>query len=416
MKAEIISIGTEILLGEILDTNARYIASRLPALGIDLFYTSQVGDNLDRLTEVIGRAWQRSDIVITTGGLGPTEDDLTREAIAHVLGEEMHIDPDIERALRDFFARRGVTMPERNVKQAALIPSCRSIPNPRGTAPGWWVERDRRLIIAMPGPPTEMQRMWNEEVAPELQRRQTGAVLLARTLKTTGLGEGTVDEMVSPLLKSTNPSVGVYARADGVHLRIAAKAPTRDDAARLIQPVEAEARRILGQAVWGADDDTLEGAVGRMLRERALTLATMESCTGGLLASTITDVPGSSHYFKGGLVSYATEIKLAWGVDQDVIDRHGVISAECAREMARVARERLQTDIGIGVTGVAGPDPQDDKPPGTIHIALDAAFTVPQTVSYTFAQGREAVKRRAVTTALSLLRRALLESQPTATV
>jgi len=416
MRAELISIGTEILLGEILDTNARYIASRLPALGIDLFYTSQVGDNLGRLTEVIARAWERSDIVITTGGLGPTEDDLTREAIAHVLGEEMQVDPDLERALRQFFARRGVPMPERNVKQAALIPSCRPIPNPRGTAPGWWVERDRRLIIAMPGPPTEMQRMWDQEVAPELERRQTGAVLLARTLKTTGLGEGTVDEMVSPLLKSTNPSVGVYARPDGVPLRTAAKAPTRDEAARLIQPLEAEARRILGQAVWGADDDTLEGAVGAMLRQRGLTLATMESCTGGLLASTITDVPGSSHYFKGGLVSYATEMKVAWGVDQDLIARHGVISAECAQEMARVARERLQADIGIGVTGVAGPDPQEDKPPGTIHIALDAAFAVPQTVSYTFAQGREAVKRRAVTTALSLLRRALLESQPTRAV
>jgi len=416
MKAELISIGTEILLGEILDTNARYIASRLPALGIDLFYTSQVGDNLGRLTEVIARAWERSDIVITTGGLGPTEDDLTREAIAHVLGEEMQVDPDLERALRQFFARRGVTMPERNVKQAALIPSARPIPNPRGTAPGWWVERDRRLIVAMPGPPTEMQRMWDQEVAPELERRQTAAVLLARTLKTTGLGEGTVDEMISPLLKSTNPSVGVYARADGVHVRIAAKAPTREEAARLIQPLEAEARRILGQAVWGADDDTLEGAVGQMLRQRALTLATMESCTGGLLASTITDVPGSSHYFKGGLVSYATEMKVAWGVDQDVIARHSVISTECAQEMARVARERLQADIGIGITGVAGPDPQEDKPPGTIHIALDAAFTVPQTVSYTFAQGREAVKRRAVTTALSLLRRALLESQPTRAV
>jgi len=416
MKAEIVSIGTEILLGEILDTNAHYIASRLPALGIDLFYTSQVGDNLGRLTEVIGRAWERSDIVITTGGLGPTEDDLTREAIAHVLAEEMRVDPDLERALRQFFARRGVAMPERNVKQAALIPSSHPIPNPRGTAPGWWVERDRRLIVAMPGPPTEMQRMWNEEVAPELERRQTGAVLLARTLKTTGLGEGTVDEMVSPLLKSTNPSVGVYARPDGVHLRIAAKAATSEEATRLIQPLEAEARRILGRAVWGADDDTLEGAVGQMLRERALTLATMESCTGGLLASTITDVPGSSDYFRGGLVSYATEMKLAWGVDADVIARHGVISAECAREMARVARERLQAGIGIGVTGVAGPDPQEDKPPGTIHIALDAAFTVPQTVSYTFAQGREAVKRRAVTTALSLLRRALLESQPTRNV
>jgi len=416
MRAELISIGTEILLGEILDTNARYIASRLPALGIDLFYTSQVGDNLGRLTEVIARAWERSDIVITTGGLGPTEDDLTREAIAHVLGEEMQVDPDLERALREFFARRGVSMPERNVKQAAVIPSARPIPNPRGTAPGWWVERDRRLIIAMPGPPTEMQRMWDQEVAPELERRQTGAVLLARTLKTTGLGEGTVDEMISPLLKSTNPSVGVYARPDGVHLRIAAKAPTRDEAARLIQPLEAEARRILGRAVWGADDDTLEGAVGAMLRQRGLTLATMESCTGGLLASTITDVPGSSHYFKGGLVSYATEMKLAWGVDQALIARHGVISAECAQDMARVARERLQADIGIGVTGVAGPDPQEDKPPGTIHIALDAAFAVPQTVSYTFAQGREAVKRRAVTTALSLLRRALLESQPTRAV
>ena len=416
MKAELISIGTEILLGEILDTNARYIASRLPALGIDLFYTSQVGDNLGRLTEVIARAWERSDIVITTGGLGPTEDDLTREAIAHVLGEEMQVDPDLERALREFFARRGVSMPERNVKQAAVIPSARPIPNPRGTAPGWWVERDRRLIVAMPGPPTEMQRMWDQEVAPELERRQTAAVLLARTLKTTGLGEGTVDEMISPLLKSTNPSVGVYARADGVHVRIAAKAPTREEAARLIQPLEAEARRILGQAVWGADDDTLEGAVGQMLRQRALTLATMESCTGGLLASTITDVPGSSHYFKGGLVSYATEMKVAWGVDQDVIARHSVISTECAQEMARVARERLQADIGIGITGVAGPDPQEDKPPGTIHIALDAAFTVPQTVSYTFAQGREAVKRRAVTTALSLLRRALLESQPTRAV
>jgi nicotinamide-nucleotide amidase len=407
MKAEIISIGTEILLGEILDTNTQYIASRLPALGIDLYYTSVVGDNLGRLVEVIGRAWERSDLVVTTGGLGPTEDDLTREAIAQVLGEEPAIDPALERGLRELFASRGIPMPERNVKQAALIPSARAIPNPRGTAPGWWAERDGRIIIAMPGPPTEMQRMWEAEVAPELERRRPGAVLVVRTLKTTGIGEAAVDEMVSPLLKSSNPSIGVYSRADGIHLRIAAKAASVEEARRLIEPVEEEARRILGRAVWGADDDTLEAAVGAMLRQRRLTLATMESCTGGLLASTITDVPGSSDYFKGGLVSYATEMKIAWGVDRQVIAEHGVISAECAQAMARAARERLGADVGIGVTGVAGPDPQEEKPVGTVHIAVALAERPPRTTSYAMPQGREAVKRRAVTTALALLRRVL---------
>jgi nicotinamide-nucleotide amidase len=411
MKAEIISIGTEILLGEILDTNTQYIASRLPALGIDLYYTSVVGDNLRRLVEVIGRAWERSDLVLATGGLGPTEDDLTREAIAQVLGEEPAIDPELERGLREIFARLGIPMPERNVKQAALIPSARAIPNPRGTAPGWRVERDGRIIVAMPGPPTEMQRMWEAEVAPELERRSPGAVLAVRTLKTTGIGEAAVDEMVSPLLKSSNPSIGVYSRADGIHLRIAAKAANTEEARRLIEPVEEEARRILGRAVWGADDDTLERAVGAMLRERDLTLSTMESCTGGLLASTITDVPGSSDYYKGGLVSYATEMKIAWGVDREVIAEHGVISAECAEAMARAARERLGADVGIGVTGVAGPDPQEDKPVGTVHITVAVGEKPPRTVSYVFPQGREAVKRRAVTTALALLRRELQDDE-----
>jgi nicotinamide-nucleotide amidase len=407
MRAEVISIGTELLLGEILDTNAQYIASRLPALGIDLYYVSQVGDNLERLTEVIGRAWGRSDLVITTGGLGPTEDDLTREAIARVLGEEPAVDAELEHQLREFFQRRGVSMPERNLKQATLIPSARAIPNPRGTAPGWWAERDGRIVAAMPGPPSEMERMWEHEVAPELERRHPGAVLVARTLKTVGLGEGHLDEMISPLLKSTNPTIGVYARADGVQLRIAAKAPTKEEAWRLIQPVEEEVRRILGAIVWGADDDTLEGAAGDLMRQHGLTLATMESCTGGMLANTITNVPGSSGYFRGGLVAYATEMKIEWGVDAAAIAQHGVISAECAREMARAARERLGADIGIGITGVAGPDPQEGHPPGTVHIGLDAGFTVPQSISYHFAQGREAVKRRAVTTALALLRRTL---------
>ena len=416
MKAEILSIGTEILLGEIVDTNAQYIAARLPGLGIDLYFKAVVGDNLDRLTETIGRARERSDIVICTGGLGPTEDDLTREAICAVLGEEPHVDPDLETTLRGFFSRRGYAMPERNVKQCWLIPSARAIPNPRVTAPGWWVERDGKLIVAMPGPPSEMHRMWEQEVAPELVRRHPGAVLITRTLKTTGIGEGNVDEMVSPLLKSTNPSIGIYARADGVQLRIAAKADTADQARELIAPVEEEARRILGPAVWGADEDTFESVVGDMMRVHDVTVATMESCTGGLLASTLTDVPGASIYFKGGFISYQTELKVEWGVPQEVVDEFGVISPECARAMAKAARDQLETSVGIGITGVAGPDEQEGKPVGTIHIGIDAIWNAPQTMSYVFPQDRMAIKRRAVTVALGLLRQQLLGYRPEALV
>jgi nicotinamide-nucleotide amidase len=407
MRAEIISIGTEILLGELLDTNANYLAARLPALGIDLCWMTQVGDNLDRLSEAFRRAWDRSDLTLASGGLGPTEDDVTREAIAAALDEQLSVQAELEDQLRAFFANRGLLMPERNVKQAALIPSARAIPNPRGTAPGWWVEREGRILVAMPGPPPELEHMWEVEVAPRLAALVGGDVIVSRTLKTAGIGEGTVDEMMSPLLKSTNPTIGVYAKADGVHLRITAKAATAEEAFRLIAPAEEEARRVLGQAIWGADDDTLEGAVGALLKEQGLTLATMESCTGGLLAATITDVAGSSAYFKGGYVSYAAEMKVALGVDAELVARHGVVSAEVARDMARACRRRLDADIGIGITGVAGPDPLEGKPPGTIHIGLDDGLA-PQAVSYAFAQGRAATKRRAVTTALALLRRALL--------
>ncbi len=407
MKAEIISIGTEILLGEILDTNVNYIAQRLPGLGIDLYFTHQIGDNLGRLTELLRQAWSRSDLIICTGGLGPTEDDVTRDAIAAVLGETPEVDPQLEEELRAWFGRRGAPMPERNLKQAWLTPSTRAIPNPRGTAPGWWSEKDGRIIIAMPGPPAEMSRMWEKEVADRLRGRSTEAVIVSHTIKTVGLGEGTVDEMVSPLLKSTNPTIGVYARPDGIHLRLTAKAPTTEEAERLIAPVLEEAERILGPAVWGHDDDTMEVACGRLLRTRGLSLATMESATGGLLASTITDAPGSSDYFRGGLVAYATEQKIAWGVDPAVIEEHGVISAECAQEMARAAREQCRADLGIGVTGVAGPDPQEGKPIGTFHVALHDG-TDANVISYQFAQGREAAKRRAVTVAFQLLRRVLL--------
>ncbi|HZP57475.1 MAG TPA: competence/damage-inducible protein A [Dehalococcoidia bacterium] len=416
MKAEILSIGTEILLGEIVDTNAQYIASRLPALGIDLYFKAVVGDNMERLTDTIRRARERSDVVICTGGLGPTEDDLTREAICAVLGEEPHVDRELEANLRAFFERRGYAMPERNVKQCWVIPSVRVLPNPRGTAPGWWAERDGKIIIAMPGPPTEMTRMWEEEVAPELLRRNPGTVLITRTLKTTGIGEGTVDEMVSDLLKSTNPTIGIYARADGVHLRLAAKAATAEEAWRLLRPLEDDVRRILGPAIWGADEDTFESVVGDMMRERGVSVATMESCTGGLLASTLTDVAGASTYFRGGWVTYQTEMKIDLGVPAEVIEEFGVISPECARAMAQAARDRAEAAVGIGITGVAGPDEQEGKPVGTVHIGIDSTWGGQNSMSYVFPQGRTAVKRRAVTTALMLLRQALLDYRPEAVV
>ncbi len=411
MKAEILSIGTEILLGEIVDTNAAYIASRLPALGIDIYYKHVVGDNLERLAETIGQARERTDLVICTGGLGPTQDDLTREAISAVMGEKPVVDPELEANLRGFFEKRGVSMPETNLKQCWVIPSGRPIANPRGTAPGWWIERDGKIIVAMPGPPTEMTRMWDKEVAPELLLRNPGTILITRTIKTAGMGESTVDELITPLQESQNPSIGTYAKQDGVHVRLATKARDDRQAWQLMAPMEEEIRRRLGPVVWGTDDDSFESIVCDLMKQLGVTLATMESCTGGMLASTITDVPGSSACFRGGIVSYQTEIKIESGVPAEVIEEFGVVSVETAREMARVARERLEASVGIGITGVAGPDEQEGKPVGTVHVAIDAIWESPRTLSYQFNQGRTAVKRRAVTTALGLLRQSLLAHQ-----
>lgn len=408
MKAEVISIGTEILLGEIVDTNAAFIASRLPQFGIDMLYTSQVGDNPDRLSEIIERAWKRSDIIFCTGGLGPTEDDLTRETIAKALNETLYQDETQADILRNFFQGRGGDMPERNLKQAQLIESARAIPNPRGTAPGWWVERENKIIVVMPGPPSEMTRMWEHEVAPYLEEKAT-SILVSRTLKTSGIGEGTLDEMIGPLLHSTNPSIGVYARVDGVHVRISAKGANRQEALELIEPVEKEAREILGDSIWGSDDESLSGAIGRLLKKNNLTLGLMESATGGALASSLTDIDGSSSYFKGSIVTYATEAKIMAGVSSETIETSGVISEETATAMAIAARVKLGSDIGIGITGIAGGEEVEGQPPGTMHISLaDEQNNVTYSHSRYY-QGRDAAKRRAVLTALTMLRQHLMK-------
>jgi nicotinamide-nucleotide amidase len=407
MRAEILSVGTELLLGQITDTNATFLEQQLSQLGIDLFYVSAIGDNLERLTHAVKRARQRSDLVIMTGGLGPTEDDLTREAIAASLGETPSIDPALEATLRAFFASRKVAMPERNVKQAWVLPSVTPLPNPIGTAPGWWAERDGVIVVAMPGVPYEMKRMWEQEVVLRLRGR-TGAVLFTRILRVAGLGESSVEERLDPVIHSNNPTVATYAKQDAVDVRISAKAADEAAARALVEGVEARARELLGAHVFGVDRDTPQSVALSMLIARRLTVATMESCTGGLLSSLLTDVPGSSAAFVGGLISYATALKEQWGVPPAVIAAHGVISVETARAMALAARARLGADVGVGVTGVAGPDEQEGKPAGTVHIAVASAERASDT-SQSFRGPRAEVKLRAAITALNLLRLHLLK-------
>ena len=410
MQAEIISIGTEILLGEITDTNAPFIASELPLLGINIYRITQVGDNQNRLVDALYRACDHSDIVITTGGLGPTADDVTRDAIAELIGEEMYTDPELEDWLRNMFRKIGYEMPENNLKQAQLIPSASAIPNRRGTAPGWWVDHKETTIIALPGPPGEMQQMWAQEAKPRLAKRSHGEIIISRTIKTLGLTEAKVDELASPFLPSTNPTLAVYAKPDGIHLRLTGKGQNKAKAQETITRTEAQLKEILGRSIWGFDEDTMEALVGNMLRERKMSLATMESCTGGLLASIITDVPGSSDYFKGGFIAYTAEMKSSFGVDPELLAKHGTVHPEVAAAMANTARLRLETDIGMGITGVAGPSELEGKPVGSIHIAIDMKKRK-DSFSAQFPPRRIEVKRRAVFAALFKLRQFLLDTE-----
>ena len=298
MRAELLSIGTELLLGHIVDTNAAYLAGRLADLGIACYWISTVGDNDARATEVVRRALGRSDLVICTGGLGPTEDDLTREAIASALDETPAVDPALERELREWFARRGVTMAERNRKQAWLIPSAHALPNPLGTAPGWLVRKNGKILVAMPGVPREMTRMWESEVEPALLAE---APIRSRTLKLLGIGESAVEEALGDLVHSTSPTVATYAKTDGVHIRVTdrdADATARDER---IARMETEIRTRLGAHVWGTDADSLASVIGTALRARGWRLATAEAITGGEVARALTEAE-PHEWFAGGVV------------------------------------------------------------------------------------------------------------------
>ncbi len=406
MRAEILSCGTELLLGHITDTNATYLAQSLPTLGIDLYFVSQVGDNQGRIVETLRRAWERADLIIMTGGLGPTEDDLARESISALLGETMQVDSTLETELRDKFASMRATMPERNVKQATLIPSAQAIPNPVGTAPGWWVEKDNHIIVAMPGVPREMYRMWEDEVIPRLSSH-TGSVIFTRILRVAGLGESSVEEKLGALIHSTNPTLATYAKNDAIDVRVTAKAATQEEAVRQVDEMDVQVRQILGQAVFGTNKDTLASVIGDLMQSRNQSLGVMESLTGGLLSSTLTDVKSSSKHFIGGVVSYSTDLKEQMGVPKETLEQYGVISEQTARAMAHAIRVQLSSDFGVGITGVAGPDTQEDQPVGTVYMAVEGPMGVVTAKSSGRSRSREDNKRVAVLAVLNLLRRFL---------
>ncbi|MEC9446938.1 MAG: CinA family nicotinamide mononucleotide deamidase-related protein [Chloroflexota bacterium] len=404
MKAEIVGIGTELLMGELTDTNSSWIAGRLPALGIELQWVSIIGDDLPKLTEAFKRGMERSDIIFTTGGLGPTQDDLTREAIAAAFGEIPTIQQEVVEDLERYFAARGGPMPQHNIKQANLIPSARFIPNRNGTAPGWWAERDGKVIICMPGPPNENHSMWEEQVEPQLAELIEDEVTITRNIKTMGMSEGAVDEVISEFFGVENPYLGIYSKADGIHLRVIARARDSETAQGLILPVEQAIHDRLGEYIWGYDDDTPSQSAGRSLIEKGLSVAVIEMCTGGALTNSITDVPESVSYFKGGTVAYDEASLQTYGVPADVMKQNGVVSQQSANAMADTVRRNLNADLGVAVTGVPGPGEFEGKPLGLAYICVTNGEQTRE-MEMRLPPRRVTIKRRVPNQALIELRR-----------
>ena len=393
MHAEIFAIGTELLMGELMDANSAWLAARLPALGIELRRVSLLGDHLTTLSDAMAQALQGVDLIITTGGLGPTQDDLTREAMAAALHETPTVHAEVLQTIERYFQQRGRDMPAPNIKQAHRIPSAQFLPNPYGSAPGWWVEKQGKILVALPGPPAEMHPMWDEQVAPRLSQIATGSITLTRTIKTMGLSEAAVDAKLATSFGQENPYLGIYSKADGIHLRIIARAHDTATAQTLLHPVEAAIMGQLAPYVWGYDEDTPAQAVGRGLLERGATLATMESGTGGYLANTLTDMADSEAYFKGGIVVARPTLDLPPGLPPDVLHQDGAVSQASAIAMAQAVRAQFHATFGIGVTGVPGPGERESKPVGLAYFAIASAETV-HTQEMRVAPRRITLKRR----------------------
>ena len=403
-------VGTELLLGQIANTNAQRISAALATVGVDVYFHSVVGDNLERVAATIATAADRSDVVIITGGLGPTPDDLTREGVAAAFGIELGRDRALEETIRSIFEGLGRAMPETNLRQADLPHGAQPIP-PEGTAPGFVLDHERALLFALPGVPWEMEAMLTKTVLPELRRRVGGAALVSREIIVVGLGESRTHEKIADIVAAQgNPTIAYLASAAQVRVRLSAKAEGEAAALALIEPVEADIRERLGDDALPGNHGSVAETLAALLRERGATVGCAESLTGGLLGSELTAAGGSSDYFRGSLVCYTNEAKRdVAGVDEAILEGPGAVSEEAAAALAEGAALRLGADLGLSTTGVAGPAEEEGKPVGTIFVG--ATFGGDTQVRHVTGYGdRDHVRRIAVTSALDLGRRLLQSS------
>jgi nicotinamide-nucleotide amidase len=411
-SAEIITIGTEMLLGDLVDTNTAWLSARLAALGVGVYRHTTVGDNKERITGALREAASRADLVVTTGGLGPTSDDLTNECLAVVTGRGMVEYPEARAHVDEMFRKFGRKPTPNNYKQALFPEGTELIPNPLGTAMGALLEADGTLFATLPGVPSEMKRMFEETLESLIQDRSDSSII-SKTLWFAGIGESALAEQVQDFLDATDPTVAPLAGQGKVRLRITTRAATQEEAEEKIAPVEKKILSRLGDYYFGEDDETLEGAVGRRLKERGETLALAESCTGGLLAKRLTDIAGSSAYFKEGLVTYSNESKeRLLGVPHELLLEYGAVSEPVARKMAEGARKITGAEYGLSVTGIAGPDGgTEEKPVGLVFVGLsDAEGTFAERVDLSaWAKSRGAIRERSANRAFDLLRLRLEE-------
>ena len=411
MKAEILTIGDELLRGEIVDSNKSFLSERLLALDVETRFHSSVRDDPDDMVDAFRRAAARSDIVIVSGGLGPTRDDLTTEVLARTFGRELVLDQASLETIRAFFRSVGREMTENNAKQAWFPEGAEVLPNPIGTAPGFALEAERSCFFILPGVPREMSRMMDEQVLPRIAKRVGGGarVVRARLLRTFGMGESTLDAELRDVATSGDVSLGFRTSFPDNYLRPVARAASAEEADEKLEAVCAAIRDRLGPLVYGEGDETLPAVVVRLLRERGLSLAVAESCTGGLVAERITEVPGASHGFLGGVVAYANAAKTTLlGVPEDLLARHGAVSDPVARAMAEGVRSRFGSDFGLATTGISGPEGGTaDKPVGTVHVALAAATGV-HAERFVFPLDRTRHRMLTAQLALDWVRRAML--------
>ena len=417
MTAEIICVGTELLLGDILNTNCHYLAQELAALGIPHYYQTVVGDNVARIHQVLEIAIKRSSILIFTGGLGPTPDDLTTEAIADYFQTPLEERSEVIDDIAQKFAKIGRKMSSSNRKQALIPVGANILPNPTGTAPGmiWQItsDPDPVTILTFPGVPSEMQRMWQDTAIPFLKSLGWGQdIIYSKMLRFRGIGESSLAEKVNHLFKLTNPTVAPYASKGEVRLRISAKAPSEAEAIALIEPVAHQIQEIAGLDYFGTDEQSLTSVVGQLLRDRQETLAVAESCTGGGLGAMLTEIPGSSDYFRGGVIAYANEVKQSLlQVNSDDLAQFGAVSDPVAQQMAIGVKKALNTSWGISITGIAGPGGgTEEKPVGLIYIGLASPDGTVESFEYRLGKvrGRSLNRHLTVCNALDLLRRKIL--------